>query len=74
MPEAKEDYQLPIPPAVKEQMRRFAQDIAAQLPQGWGFTLLVFQFGPSGAMAYISNAERQDVLQSMSEFIKTQGH
>lgn len=40
-------------------------------PKTWGFTLLVFEFGSpeDGRMNYISNAEREDMLTAMKEFI-----
>lgn len=40
-----------------------------RLPVGMGFALLMFDFGPGGNMFYISNAQREDVLKSMQEFI-----
>lgn len=37
----------------------------------WGFAFLVFPFGeaPEGRINYLSNAEREDMLVSMKEFI-----
>jgi hypothetical protein len=37
-------------------------------PPGFGFSLLVFTFGP-GAMFYTSNAQREDMIRAMQEFI-----
>lgn len=36
---------------------------------GYGFCLLVFDFGESGRMNYISNAERESMIEAMQEFI-----
>jgi hypothetical protein len=36
---------------------------------GYGFALLVFDFGDKGRMNYISNAQREDMLTAMKEFI-----
>jgi hypothetical protein len=59
-----------------EAVRPIAKDIgriiAGQLPDGWGFTLLLFTFGPGGALSYISNADRSDMLLTMKEFITRQ--
>jgi hypothetical protein len=47
--------------------------IGSQLPGGWGFTLLLFQFGgPGGSLFYIANAQREDVIATMREFIRRQ--
>lgn len=40
-----------------------------RLPKGMGFVLLMFDFGDKGNMFYISDAQRDDVLKSMQEFI-----
>ena len=40
-----------------------------RLPMGMGFVLLMFDFGEGGNMFYISDAQREDVLKSMQEFI-----
>lgn len=41
----------------------------AQVP-GYGFALLIFEFGPDGNMFYTSNAQRADVIGMMREFIQ----
>jgi hypothetical protein len=46
--------------------------IGSALPAGWGFTLLLFQFGEGGSLFYIANADRADVLATMREFITRQ--
>jgi len=37
-----------------------------------GFVLLTFTFGDDGWMTYVSNAQREDVVRSMYEFIAKQ--
>lgn len=49
--------------------RRCANKIRTDLPPGAGFALLVFDFGPRGFMAYISNAEREDMIRALREQI-----
>lgn len=43
--------------------------IGKSLPEGWGFNLMIFDFGKKGSMFYISNAQREDVINQMKEFI-----
>lgn len=44
--------------------------LAAQLPPGHGFALLLFNFGEKGYLAYFSNAERADMVKAMREWIE----
>jgi hypothetical protein len=36
---------------------------------GLGFTLFLFNFGPGGAMFYLSSADRQDMIKMLHEFL-----
>lgn len=38
-----------------------------------GFALLVFDFGEAGNLAWISNAQREDMIKALKEFIDKQG-
>ena len=40
------------------------------MPDGWGFTLLMFTYGADGSMFYISSAERSDMMRPMREFLQ----
>jgi hypothetical protein len=66
------DYQTDQDAAVRPVAKDIGRIIAGQLPAGWGFTLLLFTFGPGGTLSYISNADRSDMLLSMKEFIGRQ--
>lgn len=66
------DYQTNDDAAVRPIVNDIGRIIAGQLPEGWGFTLLVFTFGPGGTMSYTSNAERSDMLLAMKELINRQ--
>lgn len=46
--------------------------LGGALPEGWGFTLLLFDFNNAtdGQLFYISNGERKDVIKMMEEFMK----
>jgi hypothetical protein len=56
---------------------KFLKEIGLMLgravPPGYGFTLLLFSFGPGGHMFYTSNANRDDMVRAMREFIAKQG-
>ncbi len=52
-----------------EWSRRIGRKMKQQLPPGVGFALLVFDFGEKGNLAYVSNADRADMLVAMREFI-----
>lgn len=56
---------------IEIKLKEIGELIGTQLPPGWGFTLLLFDFNnPKGAMFYISNGQRDDVVAMMKEFIK----
>ena len=63
-------YEVPVPDEVKELLNSIGNIIGPQLPKGWGFTLLIFTFGEGGTMTYISNAERESMIEAMNEFMK----
>lgn len=54
---------------VRERMQETARYVATVLPPHTGFVILAFDFGPDGRMEYTSNANRQEVLKAMQEFI-----
>jgi hypothetical protein len=39
------------------------------VPEGVGFAVLIFDFGAGGNLAYVSNAQRADMVKAMREFI-----
>lgn len=55
---------------VEVSMQRWAHSLKRLLPGGWGFILFAFPFGNKGAMNYVSNARREDVVASLYEFIE----
>lgn len=55
-------------------LRKLGRRIKDMMPPGWGFTLMIFNFGSpentTGAgMFYISSAQRDDMIRAMREFI-----
>ena len=59
-----------IQPEVKELMQELGRILGDVCPENFGFTLLMFDLNtPKGFMNYISNAQRQDVIVALKEFI-----
>lgn len=54
-------------------MQRLAKMIDGELPQGWGFGLMLFPFGEEGVLLWTSNARREEMVATMREFIEKQG-
>lgn len=62
-------------PEVQALLRTLAETIGKDMPKGWGFTLLIFEYAPGDSLFYISSAQRQDMMKTMREFIaKFQGN
>lgn len=49
--------------------RELGELVGAQLTSGVGFALLIFDFGTGGNLAWISNADRAEMLNTLKEFI-----
>lgn len=52
-----------------KKMRDIAQRVADELP-GKGFCLLVFEFDQPGLANYISNADRESMIQGLEETVR----
>lgn len=54
-----------------DMLQEIMKDIQKKLPEGMGFTLLIYEFGdkPEKRMLYGSNSNREDVLKAMLEFV-----
>lgn len=53
-------------------LRETARRIKDSMPPGFGFTLLVFDYGKDGNLFYVSSARREDMIETMKEFIRKQ--
>lgn len=53
-------------------LQEIAKDIKAKLPDGMGFALLAYEFGEGDdkKMLYISDSNRLDVMNAMTEFLQ----
>lgn len=49
--------------------KRIGDELKAATPPGIGFAVLMFDFGETGNLAYVSNADRQDMIRAFKEFI-----
>lgn len=58
----------PIPKELNEAMNGVGK-LLNKIFKPFGFALLVFDFGNHGRMNYISNADREDMITAMKEFI-----
>lgn len=54
---------------LEQASRGIAERIKVGLPSGVGFTLIVFDFGVGGNLAYISTAQRADMVNTLKEMI-----
>lgn len=55
---------------VKSRLQRIAEKVNNELPTGFGFVVLSFAFDNPGQMMYVSNANREDIVQAMKEWIE----
>jgi hypothetical protein len=56
---------------IEELLRDLGRQIKQLMPEGFGFTLLIYTYD-KGALFYLSSAEREDMIESMKEFIRRQ--
>lgn len=55
---------------VKGRLQSIAKKVNNELPKGFGFIVLSFAFNNPGQMMYVSNANREDIVQAMKEWIE----
>lgn len=53
------------------ELQRLAGMIQGEMPEGWGFGLLMFEFTekPGGPLLWVSNAERPQMIVAMQEYV-----
>jgi GTPase len=68
-----DDFRVPLPPELADgKLQDLAKQIRAQLPDGWGFGLFLFNYGEGGSMVWVSSAERATILEALHEFLRKQ--
>jgi hypothetical protein len=55
---------------IRDRMQEMARAVDDHLPNGYCFIVMAFPVGKGGRLEYASNADREDVLKVMKEFIK----
>lgn len=55
-----------------DMLQAIAKDIKDKLPENFGFALMAYEFGdePDKKMLYVSNSNREDVMNAMIEFLQ----
>ena len=54
---------------IRERLQEVAAAVEIRLPPNTGFIVLAFDFGPGGRLEDRSNANRDNVIKAMKEFI-----
>ena len=55
------------PPELEKRLRHAIEMVQAIMPAHTGVTVMVFDFGAGGGLAYISNADRRNMVQALEE-------
>lgn len=56
-------------PEAESKLNDIGQKLRESMPKGFGFVLLIAEFGEKGSMFYMANCSRQDVCNMMREWI-----
>ena len=56
-------------PEVEKKLQDIGDRLRSGMLKGFGFVLLIAEFGEKGSMFYTANCNRQDVCNMMREFI-----
>lgn len=67
-------YEVPVanlqPDELAETMKRSLAAVQRELPKGTGVIVFAFDFGQGGGLSYISNANREDAIRMLQEWIR----
>lgn len=55
---------------IENKMQNIAAYIESEIGKGYGFTVLIYEQGKAGRMNYVSNSQRESVVEAMKEFIE----
>ena len=53
-------------------LKTIATMVDGETPEGMGFAVFLFDFGPNGALFYMSSAQRDDIVSMLKEWIARQ--
>jgi len=49
--------------------RDLGRRIKSAMPVGWGFTLVLYNYGGNGAITYLSSGQREDCIKMLEELL-----
>ena len=55
---------------LKEMLNMYGMLLEKMLPENYGFTLLTYPHNEAKRLYYVSNSDREDVVEAMKEFIE----
>lgn len=58
---------------LEQQTHDVAEKLKAMVPAGVGFTLFLVDYGEKGNLAYVSSADREDMIKNIEEWLERQG-
>jgi hypothetical protein len=59
---------------LQEKANELGHRIGSALPDGAGFALVLFDYGPTGSTTYISSAQREDLVKLLRELAEVLEH
>lgn len=69
---AETQTQIQVRLVLEKQCRELAVEIRKMLPAGTAFALMIADFGVKGNLAYVSNADRSDMIKMVKEWLERQ--
>jgi len=51
----------------ENEARKLGRLIKADMPEGWGFVLMLVSHGENGVFTYLSDCQRQDIIKFLRE-------
>lgn len=55
---------------IEFKLKEISDWVEAQLPPGWGHTLLLFSLGENSELFFMSNINRDDMLATLEKFVE----
>lgn len=55
---------------LKDMLNMYGMLLEKMLPENYGFTLLTYPHNEAKRLYYVSNSDREDVIEAMKEFIE----
>lgn len=55
--------------AAEVEALKIARVLKDNMPNGWGFTLILYNYGDEGFMTYLSTGQREDCIKMLEELL-----